>query len=1379
MAAESHRARGRVQPRAAAIRARLVTDALRLLLVGRQRLLAAAAVLGKHRVVVGRALLAREREAGAHAGRAPAMLAVVREHPRVQLRVARAAHRACALDRQHLDRADAGGAKAVVHRMAQPVERREQMHHALAELERLVQALPQLGLVVRRHDEVGHRQLDRVLAEAVELRPRVHRHEFAVDAQVRVAARLRPLREIRVHALAIDDERREQPDVLAAMIAQQLRGDRFDGLRRHRRAVVDAMLKAELHVQQPQEMPHFGGRRDRALAAAARQPLLDRHRRRNAIHRVDFGAPGRLHDRARVRVQRFEVAALALVEEDVERERRLAGAGHAGHHVELAVRNVDVERLQVVLARIDDPHHVLAFDRAARARRVQRGLQRHARVAGCVGVGPDVHRALVLQQRRARMRAGAGLHVVGRARAQHEAAAVAAFRAEIDQPVGRADHVEIVLDHDQRMAAREQLAERLHQLRDVVEMQPGGGLVEHEEPRPRDARLFRDDAAPVARLRGFREKARQLQALRLAAGQRRHRLAELHVFEADVDDRLQHAQHVGVGGETRRGLADGQIEHVGDAERAPAALDPHFEDLGPVAAAVAVRATQVDVAQELHLDVLEAGAAAARAAAVAGVEAEGARAVAALQRKRRLREQLADLVERADIARRVRARGLADRRLVDEHDVAHLLRAREAAVRARRFGGLAEVPRHRRIEHVLQQRRFAGTRHARHAYEALQRNLDRDVAQIVLARALEHDARRARVHRPARPVRRVRDVLAAAEILARQRAGRADRAGRAVVDDRAAALARAGAHVDQPVGREHHRRIVLDDDERIARVAQAPHRLDDPVQVARMQPDARLVEHEQRLGERRAERRRQVDPLHLAARQRAALPVERQVAEPHVAQVLQPRAHLGEQQLQRIVEQRARQADVVEEAADPLDRQQHQVVHRQARQRLELRAGPVDAARHEAIGAREHRVGVRLRAEPPQQRLRLQTRAAAHRTRRVAAVFRQQHADVHLVRFRFEIAEEALHAVPLALPFAVPVRRAVDHPVLLGGRELRPRRIAPDVRFRRIAHQVVLALLPRGRLHRLDGAAAQRLARVGNHEAEIDADHAAEAAARLARAVRRVEGEQRRLRIRVAQIAVRVMKPGGVTPHLRLCRAAVRAFRRLREHIDAHPPAAALERRLDRLDRAGLVDLMQPEAVGHHVEHLARPGGRRDVAPRLHARIAARRQPLLDFLVGRVFRQFDGERDRDARVVRLRAREEIRIDRLRRVVPHQPRGPAIEQLGRARVQELQMIVELGHRADGRARAAHGVRLVDRDRGRHAVDALHLRAVHPVEKLPRIRAEGLDVAPLALRVQGVEHEARLAGARRAGDDRHFAGAQVEIDMLEIVLTCSANADQIAG
>ena len=170
----------------------------------------------------------------------------------------------------------------------------------------------------------------------------------------RVAARLGPLGEVGVDALARDDQRREQADVLAGVVAQQLRGDALGALRRDRRAVVDAVLQAELDVEQAQEVPDLGRRRDRALAAAARQALLDRHRRRDAVDRVDLGPAGRLHDRARVGVERFEVAPLAFVEQDVERERRLARARDAGDDAELAARDRDVERLQVVLARVDD-----------------------------------------------------------------------------------------------------------------------------------------------------------------------------------------------------------------------------------------------------------------------------------------------------------------------------------------------------------------------------------------------------------------------------------------------------------------------------------------------------------------------------------------------------------------------------------------------------------------------------------------------------------------------------------------------------------------------------------------------------------------------------------------------------------------------------------------------------------------------------------------------------------------------------------------------------------------------------------------------------------------------------------------------------------------
>ena len=148
------------------------------------------------------------------------------------------------------------------------------------------------------------------------------------------------------------------------------------------------------------------------------------------------------------------------------------------------------------------------------------------------------------------------------------------------------------------------------------------------------------------------------------------------------------ANHLAVVAKQLHRLGDGEVEDVGDRELADeiaghAPIDLDVEDLGAKAPAVAVGAAQVDVGEELHLDVLEARAAAGRAAAVAGVEAEHAGAVAALHRHRLDREQLANLVERADVARRVRARRLADRALIDEHRFARVDR-RRAARRARR-----------------------------------------------------------------------------------------------------------------------------------------------------------------------------------------------------------------------------------------------------------------------------------------------------------------------------------------------------------------------------------------------------------------------------------------------------------------------------------------------------------------------------------------------------------------------------------------------------------------------------------------------------------------------------------------------------------------------
>jgi hypothetical protein len=79
----------------------------------------------------------------------------------------------------------------------------------------------------------------------------------------------------------------------------------------------------------------------------------------------------------------------------------------------------------------------------------------------------------------------------------------------------------------------------------------------------------------------------------------------------------------------------------------------------------------------------------------------------------------------------------------------------------------------------------------------------------------------------------------------------------------------------------------------------------------------------------------------------------------------------------------------------------------------------------------------------------------------------------------------------------------------------------------------------------------------------------------------------------------------------------------------------------------------------------------------------------------------------------------------------------------ARPQQAQVVVDLGDRADRRPRVARRRLLVDRDRRRQALDRVDVGLVHLPEELPRVGAQRLDVAALALGVDRVEGERRLA------------------------------------
>ncbi len=176
----------------------------------------------------------------------------------------------------------------------------------------------------------------------------------AVHPGPRVALDLELAQQLGVLALAAADHRREHLEPGTLLQLQHPVDDLLRALPRDGPPALRAVRLAHPGVQQPQVVVDLGDRAHRRARVPAGRLLVDRHRGRQPVDEVHVGLVHLAQELPRVGRQRLHVATLALGEDRVEGEARLARPGQAGEDDHRVPGQVERDILEVVLARAAD-----------------------------------------------------------------------------------------------------------------------------------------------------------------------------------------------------------------------------------------------------------------------------------------------------------------------------------------------------------------------------------------------------------------------------------------------------------------------------------------------------------------------------------------------------------------------------------------------------------------------------------------------------------------------------------------------------------------------------------------------------------------------------------------------------------------------------------------------------------------------------------------------------------------------------------------------------------------------------------------------------------------------------------------------------------------
>ncbi len=223
--------------------------------------------------------------------------------------------------------------------------------HAIGHRQRGFEAVGQArGDALAYHDAVDHR-FDLMLGLAVERRHLADLVQLAVHLHAREAAALQLGEFLAVFALAVAHHGRQQQQARAVSHGQHAIDHLADGLRLDRQAGGGRVGHADARPEQAHVIVDFRHRADRGAWVAAGGLLLDGNRRRQALDGVDVGLAHQFEELAGIGGQAFDVTALALGVDGVERQRRFAGAGQAGNDGQAVARDIDIDILQIMFAR--------------------------------------------------------------------------------------------------------------------------------------------------------------------------------------------------------------------------------------------------------------------------------------------------------------------------------------------------------------------------------------------------------------------------------------------------------------------------------------------------------------------------------------------------------------------------------------------------------------------------------------------------------------------------------------------------------------------------------------------------------------------------------------------------------------------------------------------------------------------------------------------------------------------------------------------------------------------------------------------------------------------------------------------------------------------